>query len=100
MRTYTAKPGALRSWLSVYEETRLPILKQHLGRLVAAFIPDTGNINQLVQIWEYENAEDREQRRAALWADPAWTDPKSNTAEALVHQESVLLKPTSFSPLK
>lgn len=100
MRTYTAKPGALGPWLRVYEAKRLPILQRHLGRLVAAFTPDTGELNQLVQIWEYKDAADREARRAALWSDPEWIDPKNNTSDALVRQESVLLKPTVFSPLK
>ena len=99
MRTYTAHPGKLGPWLKVYQETRLPILLRHLGNLVGAFTTETGTINQLVQIWAYEDHADRAARRAALWADPEWLNPANNTADALQKQDSVLLTPTSFSPL-
>ena len=100
LRTYTAHPGKLGAWLKTFEETRLPILLRHLGNLVAAFTPETGTINQLVQIWAYEDHADRARRRAALWADPEWLDPTKNTSDALQKQESVLLAPTRFSPLR
>ncbi|MGD9921542.1 MAG: NIPSNAP family protein [Pseudorhodoplanes sp.] len=99
MRTYTAHPGRLNGWLKVYEERRLPILERHLGRLVAAFTPETGTINQFVQIWGYESHADRAARRATLWKDADWLDPAANTSEALQCQESVILVPTRFSPL-
>lgn len=100
MRTYTAKPGKLKSWLVAFEKTRLPILQRHLGRLVAAFTPDTGNVNQLIHIWEYEDHPDRVLRRERLWSDPEWLDPTKNTSDALVQQESIILLPTTFSPLR
>lgn len=99
-RIYTAHPGRLASWLRTYEETRLPILQRHLGPLVGAFTTETGTINQLVQIWSYEDHADRAERRAALWADAEWLDPSKNTSDALQRQESVLLVPTRFSPLR
>lgn len=99
-RTYEAKPGRLGSWLRAYEETRLPILEHHLGNLVGAFTPDTGTLNQLVQIWAYEDFEDRARRRSSLWNDPDWINPANNTAKALQRQHSVILLPTRFSPLK
>lgn len=100
LRTYEAKPGRLSPWLKAYEETRLPIIKSHLSNLVGAFTPDTGTLNQLVQIWAYEDHADRARRRAALWADPDWTNPANDTSDALQRQHSVILLPTRFSPLK
>jgi hypothetical protein len=100
LRTYTAHPGRLNSWLKTYEQRRLPILKRNLGPLVGAFTTDTGEINQLVQLWQYESHADRAARREALWTDPEWLDPSANTSDALQRQESVLLIPTDFSPLR
>ncbi|WP_419723203.1 NIPSNAP family protein [Sphingobium aromaticiconvertens] len=54
----------------MFEETRLRILKRHLGELVAAPTPETSTINQLVQIWAYHHHAHRSAPRAALWADP------------------------------
>lgn len=100
MRTYTTKPGALNAWLKAFEQDRLPILKRNLGQLVAAFTPETGELNQIIHIWAYEDYADREKRRAALWSDPDWLDPTKNTSDKLVRQESVLMKPASFSPIQ
>jgi hypothetical protein len=43
---------------------------------------------------------DREQRRSAMEADPAWQEYRARSKElgALRQQESQILKPTSFSP--
>lgn len=100
LRQYTAHPGRLNSWLKVYEEKRLPILQRNLGNLVGAFTTETGELNQLVQIWGYEDHDDRAKRRAALWKDPEWLDPSANTSDALQRQESTLWVPTRFSPLR
>jgi hypothetical protein len=100
LRQYTAYPGRLHPWLKVYEERRLPILKRNLGDLVGAFTTDTGKLNQLVQIWCYQDYADRAARSAALWSDPEWLDPTANTSDALQAQESTLLVPTRFSPLR
>lgn len=100
LRQYTTHPGRLNSWLKVYEERRLPILQRCLGTLVGAFTTETGTLNQLVQIWAYQDHADRASRRAALWSDPQWLDPSANTSDALQLQESTLLVPTRFSPLR
>jgi len=100
LRQYTAYPGRLNSWLKTYEERRLPLLQRHLGDLVGGFTTETGELNQLVQIWRYEDHADRAARRAALWSDPEWLDPAANTSDALQRQESTLWVPTRFSPMR
>ena len=51
-------------------------------------------------IWCYRHAADREQRRAALWADPQWLDyvEKSRQLGALESQQNKLMKPVDFFP--
>ena len=63
---------------------------------------ETGDINTYVHIWIYENAEDRNRRRAALYKDPEWLKYIEMNSEAgyLIKQESKLMSPAPFAPLK
>ncbi|PRY05954.1 NIPSNAP family protein [Paraburkholderia sp. BL25I1N1] len=98
MRTYTFQPGKLREWLPYFEKERFPIQQKHLGKLLGYYTADTGELNQVVQLWAYETFEDRAARRAALWSDPEWLNPSKSTMHMIVKQESKLLLPTAFSP--
>ena len=59
---------------------------------------ETGNPNEYVHIWVFENAADREMRRAAMWSDPDWLDYVSRSAElgALISQHNKLMTPVDF----
>ena len=101
MRTYTAQPGKARDWLDYYEKNGLPVQKRVLGRLVGFFTTELGALNQIVHLWAYESLADREQRRAALVKEPEWQAYlKNNPSHLLAAQETKILVPTPFSPLK
>ncbi len=55
-----------------------------------------------MHLWRYESQADREARRTAMAADPAWGDylRVSEDAGLLVVQENRILKPTDFSSRK
>lgn len=101
-RTYDFHPGKLAAWLEAYEKYALPVQQKHLGRLVGFFTTEVGPINQAVFMWAYEDMGDRERRRAAMEADPAWAEfrKQSGPLGALKQQTNKILKPTSFSPIK
>lgn len=98
MRLYTCRPGMLAKQLALYEEFGKTPQTRHLGQPIAWMTTETGNVNQFVHIWAYENAADREARRAAMEADPDWQLYKRKNAElgALVHQENRLMRPAAF----
>jgi hypothetical protein len=75
---------------------------RHLGQPLAYMTTETGNVNQYIHIWAYENAADREKRRAAMWADPEWLAyvEESTKLGALEAQENRLMTPVSFFPIK
>ncbi len=101
MRTYTTNPGKARDWLEYYEKNGLPVQKRVLGRLVGFFTTELGPLNQIVHLWAYELLADREQRRAALMKEPEWQAYlKNNPPGLLAAQETKILVPTAFSPLK
>jgi hypothetical protein len=103
VRTYTAQTGGgTARWLEHYEKYGLPPSKRHLGQLVGFFTSEIGPLNQIVHMWRYESLADRETRRAALYADPDWQFFLKNGPQPspLISQESKILVPTSFSPMK
>ena len=97
-RTYTIFPGRTLEYLSIYEKEGLPVQLEHLGRLVGYFTSEVGPLNQAIHIWAYENSEDRDARRARLWADPRFLGVAGKLYPLIQAQENKLIKPTSFSP--
>ena len=79
-RTYTVRAGCLRKQMALYEKHGLAVQKRHFG----------------------EDAADRSRRRAAMMADPEWQAYLEKNAEAgyLLKQESKLMSPASFAPLR
>lgn len=98
VRTYTCRPGTLKKHLEVYEKMGKEPQTRYLGQPVLYMITETGNPNQYIHIWQYENAADREQKRAAMWADPDWLAyaAESTKLGALIHQENKLMTQVDF----
>lgn len=102
VRTYTCRPGTIRKHLELYEKMGFGPQTRHLGQPLAYLTTETGNVNQYVHIWVYENAADREKRRAAMAADPEWVAYTQESAKlgALIEQDNKLMVPTSFAPIR
>ena len=98
VRNYTCAPGKLNAQLALYEEKGFPVQSRHLGDPLAYLSTETGNVNQYLHIWVYEDAADRARRRAAMAADPAWAAYRQESAAlgALVSQENRLMVPVGF----
>jgi NIPSNAP protein len=101
-RTYTVRVGTLRKQLALYEKHGFEVQKRHFGEPLGWLVSETGDVNTYVHIWIYENADDRNRRRAALYKDPEWLKYIEMNAEAgyLIKQESKLMSPAPFAPLK
>src|SRR5690606_10914745 len=81
LRTYTAKPGRAADFIKLYESEALPLQNKYLGGLVGFYVTELGPLNQIVHLWRYESLADREQRRAALEADPGWAVFRAHNKE-------------------
>jgi hypothetical protein len=95
MRTYTLKPRSV----DIVEKIIGEVLPNRLkySKLVGFWHTDIGPLNQIIHIWEYNDMAHRDQVRAATSKDPNWP-PK--IAEYIVSQESKILAPAAFSPIK
>lgn len=102
VRTYTCRPGTIKAHVALYEKLGKTPQTRHLGQPLAWLVTETGDVNQYIHIWVYENAGDREKRRAAMWADPEWVAYTQESAKlgALVKQENRLMTPVDFFPLR
>lgn len=101
-RTYRVRPGTLQPHLQLYEEQGFATQTKHLGQPVAYMFAESGELNTIVHMWAYENAADREARRAAMQADPGWKNYLKMSAEAgyLENQTTRLMIPAKFAPIK
>lgn len=100
-RTYRVRPGTLQAHLDLYEQTGFAAQTRHLGKPLAYMFAETGELNTIVHIWAYENATDREKRRAAMQADPEWRNylKLNREADYLEHQVTKLMIPAKFAPI-
>jgi len=99
-RTYQVQAGKMQEFLAFYEREGLAIQVSHLGKPFGYFITEVGAINSIVHMWAYESMADREQKRAAMQADPKWQEYLGKAAHYFVRQENRLLKSVPFWPVK
>jgi hypothetical protein len=93
LRTYTLVPGGLREYLKLYEASGKQVQINILGQLVVLMQPESGDLNQLIFVWGFENFEDRKVRRQRLMADEAFAAFRKSVRHLLIQQESQLLSP-------
>lgn len=99
MRIYTTRPGKLAAFVMLYKDHAWDLQQKYLGRCLGWYTTAEGPLNQVVHLWAYDNQGDREAKREAMAADPAWGDylRQSEQAGYLIAQENRILKPTDFS---
>ncbi len=98
VRNYVCRPNTLKKQLALYAAKGKGPQTRHLGEPVVFAVGETGNPNEYLHIWAYENAADRERRRAAMWADPDWLAyvKESNELGALESQSTRLMVTVDF----
>lgn len=100
LRTYRCRPGTINAHLALYDEYGKTPQYRCLGQPLAFLRGESGDPNEFVHIWVYENAGDREEKRAKLWSDPEWLAYVKKSADlgALESQKNKLMVPTGFCP--
>lgn len=99
-RDYRVKAGKIGQFVSLYEKHGLPIQIELLGKFLGYFTTEIGELNHVVALWGYESLDDRQQRRDRMMADPRWQEYLKMVNGLLDTQNTRLLRPTSFSPIK
>ena len=99
-RDYHVITGKLNELVQLYESEGIELQKSYLGNLVGAFTTDIGALSTYTSIWAYDNFAEREERRARLQADDAWKTFLARIQPLIHTQQSRILLPTAFSPLR
>jgi len=95
---YEMQVGKTGQLVAAYRDEGLEILERVLGTLVAFWTVDTGgDIDQLIQVWEFESDDDRRARRTALWQDPAWLDFAGRFGSLITKRSMRILLPVDLS---
>jgi hypothetical protein len=89
----TFKPGYVKKWEASFCKA-LPVRTAY-SSLGGVWHTDIGPLNELVQIWPYENFAQRAEVRAKVELEPDWP-PEGN--DSIVHQDTQIFTPVPFSP--
>jgi hypothetical protein len=92
VRKYTCRPGTIAKHLELYEKMGKAPQSKHLGQPVLYAKCETGDPNVYIHIWAYDNAGDREKKRAYT--------QESAKLGALYSQENALFNDVGFYPFK
>lgn len=98
LRIYTCLPNRVNEFVELYERMGWPLQQKHLGNCVGWYTTIEGSLNTVVHMWGYQDQADRERRRAAMAADPAWGEYLAEVARRgiLVKMENRIVKPAPF----
>jgi hypothetical protein len=98
-RTYTMHSGKMREYLKAYEDESFRSLSNKLGHCVGFFTSETGPIEQVIQMWAYNDWNDRETRRKALYSSPEFIARAEGLYPLIKDKDSQILRPVPFAPL-
>ncbi|MEL0107256.1 MAG: NIPSNAP family protein [Rhodospirillales bacterium] len=99
-RTYTLKPGKAELYKQIYEKYGLEPQTRILKNMFGWFVPEIGELNQIVHMWAYKDLADRTEKRAALGKDKDWAEflKHLRAEEMVVHQETQILNAAPWCP--
>ena len=98
-RTYHVYTGKLPELVKLYASEGIEVQKEILGGMLGAYTTEIGELSCYVSMWQYDDFEQREQRRAVLAADPRWQAFLPRITPLIHTQRNRILVPTSFSPV-
>jgi hypothetical protein len=92
-RRYTLVPGGAVPYLIAWHSSGRAAQVRHLGEPLGMYTVEVGALNTLVYLWQYDDAADRERRRAALAADREFAEFRRSIRELLTAQHTEILIP-------
>ncbi len=97
MRRYRTHPGKTTEWLGHF--TKVMPVRERYSPNVGLFQCETGVLQEVIHFWAYRDLDHRAEVRARVSQDPAWKAFLSAATPLLADAESLVLVPTSFSPM-
>jgi hypothetical protein len=98
LRNYRARPGGARPWVELF--TKALEVREKYSKIVALWITEAPQPNEVCHIWAYRDLNARAQVRAESGKDPAWQAFVKEAAPFLEEMHSTIMLPAAHSPLK
>ena len=100
-RTYTVLPGKMRDLHERFTRVVFPTFEKHDMKPIGAWTPVIGGrSDQFMYILAYQDLAHREKGWAEFQADKDWVQEMQKGGGMIAYEESMIMKPTNFSPLK
>lgn len=94
LRTYTTKPGQAMVHVNNSGTLGREIRGDNYGKLVGHWMTDIGPLNQSMHMWEYNDLNERAEKRAALAKLDRWQNEyRPANGGVIVRQDIRLMKP-------
>ena len=97
-RAYTLKIGTVQAFLEMFQKEGLEPQQRILGNFMGLYRTEIGDVNQIVMMFGYADAGERERRRAALYKDSAFGAYLKKARELIAKQEIRLLVAAPCNP--
>ena len=98
LRWYRTHTGRAGEWLGHFKAI-MPTREKYSKR-VGLWQTEMGQLNEVVHLWAYPDLNERASVRAKLAQDPEWQAFLGKAVPLLAHMQSVILTPTTVSPMK
>ena len=95
-QVYAMAVGKAKVLADAYVTSGLPILKRILGEdaFVGFWAVELGgNMDELIQIWEFASEAERRRRRAELWLDAEWLAFAAEYGPLITHRSMRIFSP-------
>jgi uncharacterized protein YbaA (DUF1428 family) len=99
LKTWTCRPDCLEPALARLARPGVDLYR-HVPQPIGYFTPDTGNEQQILGLAAYDSGEDRDRRKALAQADPDLQAFNASFRTLLESEDTTLLLPTTYSPLR
>jgi hypothetical protein len=94
-RTYTLVPGGATRYLQIYSEVGRDAQERIIGKPLACYTREFGELNQLIFIWPLVSLAERHLQREALGADVEFRRFREQIRPLLLKQENSILREVS-----
>ncbi|MEO7938862.1 MAG: NIPSNAP family protein [Burkholderiaceae bacterium] len=98
-RAYTLQSGAAAKFIELFETEGLEPQIRILGNFLGIYRTEIGNINEIIMMFAFDDANERQRRRESLFKDPAFQVYLQKVRPLLLHQEVRMLVPSKCNPL-
>ena len=100
LRTYTVHVGKMAAVVEHYQALGWPAMEKggHAAKLVGYFTADTGDLNQLIHLWKFDDDADRRAFWAGVFADEDFMAFAAKIRPLIMKQHNQLLRAAPWGP--